>query len=209
MAVIAKTPVAKNLFLTPNSKSTAYGNLLGEYLLYKAAARSQSFQARDNISNFIKWCRYVVKVRECLMFETDDLILRKNEKNFILCLLEVARFGAKFGMQVPTIIRYEQEIEAEIEREKLVQIQIQTQVVVSDVIILDDANDEDEDEDDVKDYEDNIVINIISPSSKSCGVGLEAASIVTNHDEFASFEGAGVENDQDAKPNEDKVAILV
>lgn len=31
------------------------------------------------------------------MFETDDLIMRKNEKHVILCLLEVARRGAKFG----------------------------------------------------------------------------------------------------------------
>ena len=54
------------------------------------------------------------------MFETDDLMLRKNEKNFILCLLEVARFGARFGMQVPTLIRYEQEIEAEMEMETAV-----------------------------------------------------------------------------------------
>lgn len=34
---------------------------------------------------------------ECLLFETDDLIMRKNEKHVILCLLEVARRGAKFG----------------------------------------------------------------------------------------------------------------
>ena len=52
------------------------------------------------------------------MYETEDLILRKNEKNFILCLLEVARFGSKFGIEVPTIIQLEQEIEAEIERER-------------------------------------------------------------------------------------------
>jgi len=31
------------------------------------------------------------------LFETDDLIMRKNEKHVILCLLEVARRGAKFG----------------------------------------------------------------------------------------------------------------
>ncbi len=99
---------AKSATMTPSSKSC-----LGEYLLYRTGAKAQSFQARDNISNFISWCRQVVKVRECLMFETDDLILRKNEKNFILCLLEVARFGAKFGVQVPTIIQLEQEIEAE------------------------------------------------------------------------------------------------
>lgn len=32
-----------------------------------------------------------------MLFETDDLILRKNEKHVIFCLLEVARRGAKFG----------------------------------------------------------------------------------------------------------------
>jgi hypothetical protein len=52
------------------------------------------------------------------MFESDDLILRKNEKNFILCLLEIARFGAKFGVSVPAIIKLEYEIEREIERDK-------------------------------------------------------------------------------------------
>jgi hypothetical protein len=104
----------KSLFSTPGGRSL---NWIGEYLLYKPDAKPQSFQARDNISNFIKWCRHIVKVRECLMFETDDLILRKNEKNFILCLLEVARFGSKFGIQVPTIIQLEQEIEAEIARD--------------------------------------------------------------------------------------------
>ena len=101
---------------TPSGK--VFGSLTGEFVLYKQDARPQSFQSRDNISNFIKWCRYVVRVRECLMFETDDLILRKNENNFILCLLEIARFGSKFGIQVPTIIKFELEIEAELEREK-------------------------------------------------------------------------------------------
>lgn len=102
-----------NRLLTPNGKS----NWSGNFLLFRSDARPQSFQSRDNISNFIKWCRYIAKVRECLMFETEDLILRKNEKNFILCLLEIARFGSKFGIQIPTIIQLEQEIEAEIERE--------------------------------------------------------------------------------------------
>lgn len=38
-----------------------------------------------------------LQIFECLLFETDDLIMRKNEKHVILCLLEVARRGAKFG----------------------------------------------------------------------------------------------------------------
>jgi len=41
--------------------------------------------------------RKSLKIIECLLFETDDLIMRKNEKHVILCLLEVARRGAKFG----------------------------------------------------------------------------------------------------------------
>jgi hypothetical protein len=83
----------------------------GEYLLYTVSPKSQTMRAYDNITNYIKWCRQCVKVCECLMFETEDLALCKNEKNFILCLLEVARFGSRFGIQVPTIIQLEQEIE--------------------------------------------------------------------------------------------------
>jgi hypothetical protein len=85
---------------------------------YRSDARPQTFNARDNVSQFIKWARRVAGVREVLMFESDDLILRKNEKNFILCLLEIARYGAKFGVSVPAIIKLEHEIEREIERDK-------------------------------------------------------------------------------------------
>ncbi|CAF1015759.1 unnamed protein product [Adineta ricciae] len=85
---------------------------------YRVDARPQTFTARDNVSQFIKWARRVAGVREVLMFESDDLILRKNEKNFLLCLLEIARFGAKFGVSVPAIIKLEDEIEQEIARDK-------------------------------------------------------------------------------------------
>ncbi|XP_060699567.1 GAS2-like protein 2A [Hemiscyllium ocellatum] len=73
-----------------------------------------SFIARDNLSNFIGWCRRQLRVRDALMFETDDLVLRKNEKNFVLCLLEVARRGSKFGMLAPVLIQMEEEIDQEI-----------------------------------------------------------------------------------------------
>lgn len=46
---------------------------------------------------FILCYRKSLQIFECLLFETDDLIMRKNEKHVILCLLEVARRGAKFG----------------------------------------------------------------------------------------------------------------
>ncbi|XP_030647908.1 GAS2-like protein 1 [Chanos chanos] len=73
-----------------------------------------SFLARDNISNFIAWCRQELGIKDVLMFETNDLVERCNEKNFVLCLLEVARRGAKFGMLAPMLIQLEEEIEEEI-----------------------------------------------------------------------------------------------
>ncbi|CAF0724171.1 unnamed protein product [Didymodactylos carnosus] len=91
--------------------------ITNENCIYRENSRPQTFNARDNVSNFIKWCRKV-GVREVLMFESDDLILRKNEKNFLFCLLEIARYGAKFGVSVPNIIRLEKEIEEEIQRDK-------------------------------------------------------------------------------------------
>ncbi|XP_055055026.2 uncharacterized protein gas2l1 [Misgurnus anguillicaudatus] len=73
-----------------------------------------SFLARDNVSNFIAWCRQELWIKDVLMFETNDLVERCNEKNFVLCLLEVARRGAKFGMLAPMLIQLEEEIEEEI-----------------------------------------------------------------------------------------------
>nr|XP_023675182.1 GAS2-like protein 2 [Paramormyrops kingsleyae] len=81
---------------------------------YVESAQPATFLARDNISNFINWCRQEMGIKDVLMFETDDLVLRKNEKNFVLCLLEVARRASRFGMAVPVLIQLEQEIEEEI-----------------------------------------------------------------------------------------------
>ncbi|XP_075754035.1 GAS2-like protein 1 isoform X2 [Pelodiscus sinensis] len=72
-----------------------------------------SFVARVNVSNFIQWCRQDLGIPDVLMFETNDLVLKKNEKNFVLCLLEVARRGSKLGMLAPTLIQMEEEIEEE------------------------------------------------------------------------------------------------
>ncbi|CAJ0920979.1 unnamed protein product [Ranitomeya imitator] len=79
-------------------------------------ALPSSFLARDNVSNFIGWCRKELGIPEVLMFETNDLVLRKGEKSFVLCLLEVARRGARFGMPAPTLIQMEEEIEEELSR---------------------------------------------------------------------------------------------
>lgn len=85
---------------------------------YLQAAKPGTFFARDNVSNFISWCRRGLCILECLLFETDDLILRKNEKHVILCLLEVARRGAKFGMLAPMLVQLEREIDREIAAEQ-------------------------------------------------------------------------------------------
>ncbi|CAF5103226.1 unnamed protein product, partial [Rotaria magnacalcarata] len=67
---------AYSLKLAPRPLSTS----TLENCKYRPDARPQTFNARDNVSQFIKWSRRVVGVREVLMFESDDLILRKNEK---------------------------------------------------------------------------------------------------------------------------------
>lgn len=89
-------------------------------LPFKQDAKPGTFFARDNICQFILWCRSL-NILECLLFETDDLVARKNEKSFILCLLEVARIGFKVGIPTPLIIQLEQEIDREIENEAKIQ----------------------------------------------------------------------------------------
>ncbi|KAH9395319.1 Gas2l1p [Tyrophagus putrescentiae] len=83
----------------------------------KVNAAPGTFQARDNVANFIDWCRRI-HIKECLLFETEDLVARKNEINFVLCLLEVARYGAKFGLLAPTLVQFEQEIDQELEKDQ-------------------------------------------------------------------------------------------
>ncbi|KAI5638764.1 growth-Arrest-Specific protein 2 domain-containing protein [Phthorimaea operculella] len=83
------------------------------------AAKAGTFFARDNLSNFIDWCRRALGILECLLFETDDLCLRKNEKHVVLCLLEVARKGAVLGMPAPLLVQMERQIERELAGEEL------------------------------------------------------------------------------------------
>ena len=51
------------------------------------------------------------------MFETDDLVLRKNVKNVVLCLLELGRRAQCFGVAAPTLVRLEEEIDEELRLE--------------------------------------------------------------------------------------------
>lgn len=88
-------------------------------------AKSQSFYARDNVTNFIKWCRFL-GVREAVIFETEDLVLHNNQRNVILCLLEVARIiCTKYGYTiVPGLVEFEKEIDRQIEREEQLHMQL-------------------------------------------------------------------------------------
>ncbi|XP_037665576.1 GAS2-like protein 2 [Choloepus didactylus] len=80
-------------------------------------AQPGTFQARDNISNFIQWCRTQMGIPEVLMFETEDLVLRKNVKNVVLCLLELGRRAWRFGVAAPTLVQLEEEIDEELRQE--------------------------------------------------------------------------------------------
>lgn len=85
---------------------------IGE-VTYRSNVKPGTFQSRDNISNFIQWCRNL-GIPDVLLFETNDLVLRSNERNVVLCLLEVARRGARYGVLAPVLVQMEEEIDAEI-----------------------------------------------------------------------------------------------
>ena len=73
-------------------------------------ATLESFHARDNTSNFITWCRRL-GVEEAVIFESEGLVLGKDEKRVILCLLDVARFAERVGIPPPQLVQMEREIE--------------------------------------------------------------------------------------------------
>lgn len=78
----------------------------------KETAEHGSFFARDNAANFITWCRGY-KIEEAVLFESDGLVMHKDEKLVVLTLLEVARRVAKLGMQSTQLAMIEMSIDNE------------------------------------------------------------------------------------------------
>ncbi|XP_061401096.1 GAS2-like protein pickled eggs [Musca vetustissima] len=156
---------ARNKSMTRSITSGSAGPILAMgNVHYLVGAKSGTFFARDNVSNFITWCRKSLKIIECLLFETDDLIMRKNEKHVILCLLEVARRGAKFGMLAPMLVQMERQIDREIAADNKAngigcgtqtecdgtqtEFGVGTETVGTETDIFDDSDSENEDDDD-------------------------------------------------------------
>ncbi|CAG0924251.1 unnamed protein product, partial [Notodromas monacha] len=109
----------------PNKKKlfTLY-DVPDEHVPWRQDAKPGTFFARDNVHNFISWCRKL-GIIDCLLFETEDLVARKNEKSVVLCLLEVARRGARFGMAAPLLVQFEREIDRDIAKDQRQEIKIQ------------------------------------------------------------------------------------
>ncbi|KAK3098942.1 hypothetical protein FSP39_024524 [Pinctada imbricata] len=78
----------------------------------KNNAASGSWFARDNAANFLHWCK-AFGMADDQMFETEYLVSHTGEKSVLMCILELARIGYKFGLDPPNLIRMEKEIEKE------------------------------------------------------------------------------------------------
>ncbi|KAF7258062.1 hypothetical protein EG68_04525 [Paragonimus skrjabini miyazakii] len=79
----------------------------------QGSTAASGFVSRDNVSNFLVWCRQL-GMPDSVLFESEDLVCRKNPRNVAICLLELARLGGLMGIAVPGLIQLEVEIDQEL-----------------------------------------------------------------------------------------------
>ena len=82
----------------------------------KTRGQLGQFRARENVTEFLLWCRKL-SVPEVILFESNDVVqtedLREGAREVVICLMEVARRAAKYGVPPPRLIVLENEIEQE------------------------------------------------------------------------------------------------
>lgn len=87
----------------------------------KSRRATNLFYARENVNKFLRGAKRLGVLDDCL-FETNDLVERKNDRKVLSCFLELARIASlKFGVEAPLIVQYEREIEEDIRNEKIKQ----------------------------------------------------------------------------------------
>jgi hypothetical protein len=77
-----------------------------------ATAQPNSFQARDNVSKFLEQCKNKLHIPTLSLFESEDLISRKNDKAVLNTLFQLIRVGAlQYNVAPSELVKYDIEIE--------------------------------------------------------------------------------------------------